>query len=821
MATATRSGDPASGTRGRASEALVLDRLRARLLGRTPAATRVGRYVLGERLGAGGMGVVYRARDPNLDRDVAIKLVHGGRDRDRLQREARALARLSHPNVVAVFDVGAAGVDEIFIAMELVEGRTLRQCLQGPELGFEQVMRWMIAAGRGLAAAHRVGLVHRDVKPENVMVGDDARVRVADFGLSRAPSLAPSVPSGGASSDDLATLTRTRGVVGTPHYMAPEQHRGDAVDARTDVYGFCVVLYEAVCGVRPFSATTAEGLSAAKSRPLGALRHSAVPAWLWRVIARGLHPEPDRRWPTMDALLEALLDRSRRRRLGLTGGACIATALAVAVAPSITTRAASSSAPTSSFGGLAERGAMLSGVVALQDGDYPASAERFERAFHGAVRRGDDAGARLAAARLALVSVQGLRRLDDARRWIRHAHVDDAALDGAEVAQITRRAEAKLALATGDTRGAIERFTGLHRDADQGGDPIAIATALCDLGDAYARGGDFERALSTRTQALAVIEASGRTREPVHARAWAGRGRALDELARPAEARVAFERALALRTATQRPEHPEIAASLLDLGVAKIGAGEFGPGQRDLAHALEIYEHSLGPEHPELGVVHAAIGNGASDARDYDLARVHHERAIAIFTAAFGPDDPKLGAELLNLGLVRYEQGDDLAALQVFVEGLRVLEAALGPDHPHVAAAAHSVGQTAARLHRPAQALGYLARAAEIRTRRFGEAHPLTAQTRASRAAALRDLGLYEAAVVEFESAVETMAAAAGAEDSLAHARWGLALALVDAGRGGKRARALARQALAFHRERGGAADPNAIEIRDWLAARD
>lgn len=239
-----------------------------------------------------------------------------------------------------------------------------------------------------------------------------------------------------------------------------------------------------------------------------------------------------------------------------------------------------------------------------------------------------------------------------------------------------------------------------------------------------------------------------------------------------------------------------------------------------LARALRIYTASLGPPHPQLGLVHAAMGNGLADARRYDEARMHHERAVAVFTAAWGPDHPHVGAELLNVGRVVYEQGDDEAALRAFTEGLAVLERALGPDHPHVAFAAHNVGQTAARLNRPTDALVYLDRAATIRVRTLGPTHPAVAQTRAARAAALRDLGQAEAAVQEFEAAVAMLEKADGHEDTLAHARWGLALALVDAGRDGDRAESLAEASLRFHRGRGGDTDSNVIEIATWVKAR-
>ncbi|MDQ3297575.1 MAG: protein kinase, partial [Myxococcota bacterium] len=196
---------------------------------RLPGA-QLGRYSVLASLGAGGMGVVYAAYDPELDRKIAVKVLRHARAGDQLRDEARAIAKLAHPNVVAVHDVGRADGD-VFIAMEHVDGVTVRDWLRTPHR-VPEILHVFEQAGAGLAAAHRAGLVHRDVKPSNIMIGNDGRVRVLDFGLALA---------------DLEPGT----IVGTPAYMAPEQQRGEAVDPRADQYAFCVALWEAVAGRRP------------------------------------------------------------------------------------------------------------------------------------------------------------------------------------------------------------------------------------------------------------------------------------------------------------------------------------------------------------------------------------------------------------------------------------------------------------------------------------------------------------------------------------------------------------------------------------------
>ena len=206
----------------------------------------LGRYTLIDRLGAGAMGVVYRAEDGDLGRLVALKLLHRPDDllTDRLIREARAMAQVNHPNVVAVYDVGIAD-GTTYIAMELVEGMSLRLWQQQRRSAAEIVAAY-IAAGRGLAAAHAAGIVHRDFKPDNCLVGSDGRTRVTDFGLAAARA-------SGAPPPSQIDLTSTGSVLGTPAYMAPEQFTGGNVDPRTDQFNFCVALHEALYGARPFS----------------------------------------------------------------------------------------------------------------------------------------------------------------------------------------------------------------------------------------------------------------------------------------------------------------------------------------------------------------------------------------------------------------------------------------------------------------------------------------------------------------------------------------------------------------------------------------
>jgi eukaryotic-like serine/threonine-protein kinase len=348
----------------------------------------IGRYIVLAMVGRGGMGEVYAAYDPEMDRKVAVKLlrvkpgngVSLAEGRTRTLREAQAIARLSHPNVVIAYDVGTFE-DKVFIAMEYVEGNTVTYWLQVQERSWREILKVFMDAGRGLAAAHEKGLVHRDFKTDNVMVSRDRHVRVMDFGLARqvqdkpsptppsttAPAelrasgaaaqpipiriltnsgssgddgpptmvyatdpAAPPIPLEGRSSSGMfdARLTRTGAMMGTPAYMAPEQFLGTPTDARTDQFSFCISLYEALYGERPFEGTSMSTLTAnvvqgnVRAAPAG----SKVPLWVRKVLLRGLQSRAKDRWPSMDALIEALAkDPNIQRRKWAAAAVGIAT----------------------------------------------------------------------------------------------------------------------------------------------------------------------------------------------------------------------------------------------------------------------------------------------------------------------------------------------------------------------------------------------------------------------------------------------------------------------------------------------------------------
>ncbi|HZJ66522.1 MAG TPA: serine/threonine-protein kinase, partial [Kofleriaceae bacterium] len=316
-----------------------------------PLGASVGRYRLERELGAGAMGVVHAAFDPDLERRIALKVLRvaapGTHAKDRLLREARAMARLAHPNVVTVHEVGTTNGRD-FIAMELIQGETLADWLRSEDRRAVDIIAAFVAAGRGLAAAHAAGIVHRDFKPHNVLRNRDGRIVVTDFGLAREAQgempvpldatlpLATRLAASGSTPSALSGITVTGSLLGTPAYMAPEQWSGGAVTPATDQFAFCVALWEALAGQRPYRGPTLEELRAQAALGPVALDAHMIPRRLRSILRRGLDPEPARRWPNMDALLAEIVRVERRPVIALAvvgGGLIAALVLAIAVRP--------------------------------------------------------------------------------------------------------------------------------------------------------------------------------------------------------------------------------------------------------------------------------------------------------------------------------------------------------------------------------------------------------------------------------------------------------------------------------------------------------
>ncbi|MBK8236579.1 MAG: serine/threonine protein kinase [Deltaproteobacteria bacterium] len=309
-------------------------RLHAQILGEEPPALCVGRFTILEKLGEGGMGTVYAAYDGELDRRVALKFLHPTRALDerathRLLREAQALAKLSHPNLVPVFDVGRFE-DQVYLAMELVPGATMRRWLEAAPRSWREVLRHGIDVARAVAAVHRLGIIHRDIKPDNIIIGDDGRARLLDFGLARAPredGVSTPRPDDSASGAPPRSrlgvvITHTHTFAGTPAYMAPEARLGETAGAAADQYSLCVALAEALYGARPIGPVHGTDLLKVPAK-------STVPGALRRILSRGLAEQPEHRCADVAQRADAL-DRIEGRRRRRPGAAVLGLALVAA-----------------------------------------------------------------------------------------------------------------------------------------------------------------------------------------------------------------------------------------------------------------------------------------------------------------------------------------------------------------------------------------------------------------------------------------------------------------------------------------------------------
>ena len=310
---------------------------------------RVGRYLVLSSLGAGGMGVVFSAYDPQLDRKVALKLLRGNlganakEARTRLKREAQAIAQLNHPNVVGVYDVGENNGD-VYIAMEFIEGDTLTTWLKRWPRTWREILEVFQQAARGLMAAHSVGLLHRDFKPDNVLVGGDGRVRVTDFGLARSLFLDDSArgpvdpkprPDGSPLQVD---ITATGTVLGTPRYMPPEQLTGPTIDARADQFSFCVALYEALYSTHPLPGATSVSMLEHDEKALPPPEGTKVPAFIGRAVMRGLEKERSKRFPTLATLMQELTPPPQRSPIKFVAVAAVGALLVTIATAAVMTR---------------------------------------------------------------------------------------------------------------------------------------------------------------------------------------------------------------------------------------------------------------------------------------------------------------------------------------------------------------------------------------------------------------------------------------------------------------------------------------------------
>ena len=721
-----------------------------------PMPSRVGRYIVLDTIGVGGMGVVCTAYDPKLDRKVALKLLRRGRDQRRVQtsrarllREAQALAKLSHPNIVTVHDV-ETHQGQLYIAMEYVEGQSLDEWLLSEPREWKEIVDVFVRAGRGLAAAHAAGITHRDFKPGNVQIGNDGRVRVLDFGLAKnndddGASLDPADSMPGASRDsgvmellgsthDLK-LTQVGRTVGTPAYMAPEQFHGLPVGPQTDQFAFGVSLFEALFSRLPFAeqdeADFVERVCKGKLRepPSG----GAVPGWVSRVVFRMLARKPDERFASMDAAMVALTsDPAKRRQRWLVGLGMVG--LVGLSGYAVMMLVGERNQPCS---GAQERLVQVWGPQAQQrvQTAFEGTATPYAEHAWGQVSAAlDDWGARWVEhhTEVCMASVRGEQ--SDTLMDLRMACLDRGRAELAGLVGVFEEADTRVVQQAVAAAGGLadidrcpsaqpEEVGALPADPTEAERARAIETQRAEA-EANILGGRYDKAVTLAQQAHAGAVALGHP--PTLARANKALGTAYQHVRRDEEAATALADAvrmaaaaglpeeetrawsmliyvegehlgrmddalakrLAAETALARAGSPKAAAASLagDLGVVLSRAGKTEDALVEHRRAAELWR-SVGSNQGALATVLNNLGFAL--ARDKQLwpAREALEEALTIQRSLHGDQHPTVASHLFNLGHVLRELGAQEDARASYGEAIAILTTLFGPEHPAIAPA--------------------------------------------------------------------------------------------------------------------------------------
>jgi tetratricopeptide (TPR) repeat protein len=844
---------------------------------------RVGRFVVIEEVGRGGMGVVLRAYDPKLQREVALKIVRDSTfslpsisagqqthqlspELRRLMKEARAMARLSHPNVVAVHDVeqfdAPQGEARLALVMELVSGQTLRTKLRNGSHSWQQIVALFRQAGRGLAAAHTAGLLHRDFKPANVLIANTVpeTVKVTDFGLARLAGASSSSASRerGSRIEDDATQAGT--VMGTPRYMSPEQHRGESLTAATDQYSFCISLWEALCGEAPFSGET---MGSDKHRGPPPWPSSAAPAPIGAAIVRGLSVEPQHRWASMDELLAALdFDPARRRNRWLAAGGTL-TMVALA--------------------GGAWRGwearqlRPCSGAEAQLEAAWnDTRRQEIEEAFNSV----EGAWARQAWER----TEQDLDWY--AEDWVAmHTDACEASTIRGEQSALTmdlrmtclRRARLELEATTAELAAADRKLVLRSHQLTAGlpplrrcedvealraeveppreteGEAVEHVRRLLARARASRRAGRFDHAL--QTVEAAQKEAEPLEYGPVRTEVFLDLGDILDDLGRYEEAEAALKDALRLaarwdqkaqmhRAATSlmyvvgyeqsKPEglrYLELAEGLAGSDPLRRAAthnrrasiafaeGDFELAEKQFRRALAAEDESGLPREGARASILGNIGLALHAQGKYEEAAKKQRRAIAIEEKLLGADHPGVAESRVNLGNTLYSMGRYDEAESEYRRALSASEAALGPDHPDVAMGINNVANVLYAQKKLPEAEREYRRAAEIWERALDPGHPYVVGTNSNLANVLDELGRTDEAEAFYRRAVELGTRSSGPKDlGVAAARNNLGTFLREQGRL-EEAGAELRAALEIRQELLGPDHPDVATTQTNLAA--
>ena len=778
--------------------------------------TALGRYVIDAVIGRGGMGVVVRAHDAELDRDVAIKLVapsqRHGSWRVHVREEARVMAKLRHPNVVAVYDAGSIG-DQLFIAMELVDGTSLAR-LRGRHR--DLVLHACLDAGRGLLAAHAAGIVHGDVKPDNILVGTDGRAMIGDFGLARIGD-------------------RVRG--GTPGYMAPELVRGEPATPASDQYALAVTVCEVITG----------------ERPSGHARPAAIPKWLWRALERGLAEDPAARFPTLQAFLDALVKPPRRRWVGMAAAIGVAAVVGVAFTRSHADTGAHATSSAARERCLHDRwtehvelirriarGAEPNGLIALEAMQSPAACDvasghpflpRIEQqpawlaakhqlvagmtsaalghyteahdqlvpVFEVARRISDDAMIAQAGMVLGDVDVT-LGKLDAAEKTF------ETALQGAAAANEdlgSAKILLRLAHLVGEARQQWDRGAELLRAASaaivRAGKPPELEALLSISRGMLAEGrGDNAAAIGEYRHAVALRRIGHPIDLATSLQLLCGLEARIDAFAL---AKAHCEEALAITTGALRADHPLVAEAEVDLGMVAAIRHDFAEARRLWESALARLDRGASGDALGTATVLIDLGELALDTRDHAAATKYLTRLRTISgTAATSPENLDVQVRLAHLLRETRSPAAEVAELEALA---RKAEASLGLAHPTTAHALEDLAGAYYESHQMAEARATYAHAVEAAKALYGPRHLTTLAIEGRYGQAL--LELHDAATARplLEQVAAILDDTVPADSAFrAEADTNLADCLLQLGQPA-RAAALAQQALAIREKRG------------------
>jgi tetratricopeptide (TPR) repeat protein len=843
----------------------------------------VGRYVVLERVGIGGMGMVYAAYDPELDRKIALKLVRpGGRGdpsvaRTRLMREAQAMARVTHANVITVHDVGDFE-GQIFVAMEFIEGRTLKQWQDATHPSWREVVDVYTKAAAGLSAAHEAELVHRDFKPDNVMIGDDGRVVVMDFGLARAalpdedrrepvpPSLAMR-DRVGSSGDLSTTVTRDGAIVGTPAYMAPEQHLGLDTDPRTDQFSFGIALYESLYDQHPFGGNTLAALAdaVADGEVRAPPRGSDVPPWVRRVVMRALSVKAVDRYPSMSALITDLgrdPAASRNRVLGVVGVLGLAGAAAF-----VAYNSRPEAAPDTCQGAAAhvaevwtpERAKQIEEAFAATAVSFAADGSRRVRELLDA--RFETWAAQHTAACEAGLSKENSEHVLDLRMACLQRDLTDvrellSVFEEADASVVTKAADAVAELPDPARCGDVDALLANEHEPPGPARAQEVEQLQAEIPRVHAlyRAGKPKQAHELAEPLVDRAEAT--QYGPVIAEALNLQGHLQIELGQYADAEATLERALLTAIANrsqvgadagtrltwvtgmalQRHEdglrwgrlvkaeleraggaNPLIEIRLLkNTGEIHHHAGDLEQARSQVEKALEQARRHFPPDHPAIVGTMSALGGILTEQGEFVRGQEILREALRIREKSVGAAHPSLGILLNNLGAVAEKRGELDEAVSYLRRAHELKLATYGPSHPSVGFSENNLSATYVRLGRHEEAIQHGRRAIEIWNGSIGAEHPAHAYALANIGRAQLGLQRVEEATKSLEKALEIGEKAELSRDVMGEIRFGLGRALQDTDP--PRANALVGEAKSDYESLGDQAPAELAEVEAWLA---